>query len=127
MCCHGCQAVANAIVASGNERFYKHRTAPSPTGAELLPDFIQQTRVYDHPEVQKTFVRDAGDNLREAALILEGITCAACVWLNEPALRRLRRRRRTGAARDTGRGERGGQLHDPPGARPLGRQPHQAQ
>jgi Cu2+-exporting ATPase len=83
MCCHGCQAVANAIVAAGHADFYRHRTAPSPTGIELLPDFIQQTRVYDHPDVQKTFVRDAGDNLREAALILEGITCAACIWLNE--------------------------------------------
>ncbi len=89
MCCHGCQAVANAIVAAGHTDFYRHRTAPSPTGSELLPDFIQQTRVYDHPEVQKTFVRDAGDNLREAALILEGITCAACVWLNERHVARL--------------------------------------
>jgi Cu2+-exporting ATPase len=89
MCCHGCQAVANAIVAAGHADFYRHRTAPSPTGVELLPDFIQQTRVYDHPEVQKTFVRDAGENLREAALILEGITCAACVWLNERHVARL--------------------------------------
>jgi Cu2+-exporting ATPase len=89
MCCHGCQAVANAIVAAGHADFYRHRTAPSPTGTELLPDFIQQTRVYDHPEVQKTFVRDAGDRLREAALILEGITCAACVWLNERHVARL--------------------------------------
>ncbi|MDX2458124.1 MAG: cation-translocating P-type ATPase, partial [Gammaproteobacteria bacterium] len=30
-----------------------------------------------------TFVRTAGEHQREAALILEGITCAACVWLNE--------------------------------------------
>ena len=83
MCCHGCQAVARAIVDSGNVDFYRHRTAPSPTGAELLPDFIRQTQVYDHPEIQKTFVRTAGEHQREAALILEGITCAACVWLNE--------------------------------------------
>jgi Cu2+-exporting ATPase len=89
MCCHGCQAVASAIVAAGHAEFYRHRTAPSPTGVELLPDFIQQTRVYDHPEVQKTFVRDAGNQLREAALILEGITCAACVWLNEQHVARL--------------------------------------
>jgi len=89
MCCAGCQAVANAIVAAGHADFYRHRTAPAPTGAELLPDFIQQTRVYDHPEVQKTFVREAGDQLREAALILEGITCAACVWLNERHVSRL--------------------------------------
>jgi Cu2+-exporting ATPase len=83
MCCYGCQAVAQAIVDSGNTDFYRHRTAPSPTGQELLPDFIRQTQVYDHPEIQKTFVRTTGEHQREAALILEGITCAACVWLNE--------------------------------------------
>jgi len=83
MCCHGCQAVARAIVASGNDDFYRHRTAPTATGQELLPDFIRQTQVYDHPEIQKTFVRSRGEHQREAALILEGITCAACIWLNE--------------------------------------------
>jgi Cu2+-exporting ATPase len=83
MCCYGCQAVAQAIVDSGNVDFYRHRTAPSPKGEELLPDFIRQTRVYDHPEIQKTFVRTTAEHQREASLILEGITCAACVWLNE--------------------------------------------
>ena len=83
MCCYGCQAVAKAIVDSGNVDFYRHRTAPSPTGQPLLPDFIRQTQVYDHPDIQKAFVRRAGEHQREAALILEGITCAACVWLNE--------------------------------------------
>jgi len=83
MCCYGCQAVAQAIVDSGNADFYRHRTATSPTGQALLPDFIRQTRVYDHPEIQKTFVRTRGEHRREAALILEGIVCAACVWLNE--------------------------------------------
>jgi Cu2+-exporting ATPase len=42
--------------------------------------------------VQKNFVRradgPAGEHEQEAALILEGITCAACVWLNEAHVRR---------------------------------------
>lgn len=83
MCCHGCQAVARAIVDAGHSGFYRHRTAPSVTGEELVPDFLRQMQVYDHPEVQKTFVRTAGEQEREASLILEGITCAACIWLNE--------------------------------------------
>jgi len=83
MCCHGCQAVARAIIDAGHSDFYRHRTAPSATGTELVPEFLRQTQVYDHPEVQKSFVRDAGDHQREASLILEGITCAACIWLNE--------------------------------------------
>ncbi len=89
MCCHGCQAVARAIVDAGHSDFYRHRTAPAPTGKELVPEFIQQTQVYDHPEIQKTFVRHSGDHEHEAALILEGISCAACAWLNERHLSRL--------------------------------------
>ena len=83
MCCHGCKAVAQAIIDSGNADFYRHRTETTPTGQALLPDFIRQTRVYDHPEIQKTFVRSTGEHQQEAALILDGIVCAACVWLNE--------------------------------------------
>ncbi|MGB5606300.1 MAG: heavy metal translocating P-type ATPase metal-binding domain-containing protein, partial [Gammaproteobacteria bacterium] len=56
MCCYGCQAVAQAIMAAGHGDFYRYRTDSAPTGRELVPDFIEQTRVYDHPQVQKTFV-----------------------------------------------------------------------
>ncbi len=89
MCCHGCQAVAQAIVDAGHSDFYRHRTHASPTGTELVPEFIRQTRVYDHPVIQRTFVRDTGPHEHEAALILEGIACAACVWLNERHISRL--------------------------------------
>jgi Cu2+-exporting ATPase len=89
MCCYGCQAVARAIVAAGHADFYRYRTGSAPTGRELVPDFIEQTRVYDHPDVQKSFVRVEHGNLREAALIMEGITCAACIWLNERHIAQL--------------------------------------
>ncbi len=79
MCCHGCQAVAEAIINSGLQDFYKHRTSNAPTGQDLIPDVL----VYDNPKIQKRFVRYEGEHVREAALILEGITCAACIWLNE--------------------------------------------
>jgi P-type Cu2+ transporter len=89
MCCYGCQAVARAIITAGHADFYRYRTGNAPTGRELIPDFIEQTRVYDHPDVQKSFVRVEDGNLREAALIMEGITCAACVWLNERHIAQL--------------------------------------
>ncbi len=83
MCCHGCQAVAEAIVAAGHENFYRVRTEVSPTAADLLPDFLRDSEIYDVPEIQNQFIRSPGGDLREASLMLEGITCAACVWLNE--------------------------------------------
>lgn len=83
MCCHGCEAVAEAIVAAGLTDFYRHRTAPSRRPEDLIPEPLRGLALYDRPDLQKSFVRAEGEHVREAALILEGIVCAACVWLNE--------------------------------------------
>ncbi|MDO8347763.1 MAG: heavy metal translocating P-type ATPase [Rugosibacter sp.] len=88
MCCTGCQAVAEAIVSSGLTEYYRHRDALPESPREALPAALRELGLFDHPDVQKSFVRAAGEHEREAALILEGITCAACVWLNETHLRR---------------------------------------
>ncbi|MDM8569797.1 heavy metal translocating P-type ATPase metal-binding domain-containing protein, partial [Thiotrichales bacterium HSG1] len=85
MCCFGCQAVAQAIIDADLHDFYKYRT----TVNEPIPKVLQKFTVYDNPAIQKTFVRTEGKSVKEAALILEGITCAACIWLNERHLRTL--------------------------------------
>ncbi len=89
MCCHGCLAVAQAIVGNGLDDYYRYRTEMPKTGEDLVPDELQQLALYDHPEVQKSFVHEAGPHLKQASLILEGITCAACIWLNERHLKQL--------------------------------------
>ncbi|RLJ63581.1 heavy metal translocating P-type ATPase [Sulfurisoma sediminicola] len=88
MCCAGCQAVAQAIVANRLADYYRHRDALPESPREALPLELQELGLFDHPEVQKNFVRPVGEHEREAALILEGITCAACVWLNEAHIAR---------------------------------------
>jgi Cu2+-exporting ATPase len=92
MCCAGCQAVALAIVANGLADYYRHRDAMPESPREALPQIVADFALFDHPDVQKNFVRraegPAGEHEQEAALILEGITCAACVWLNESHVRR---------------------------------------
>lgn len=87
-CCTGCQAVAEAIVANNLTDFYKFRTDVSTKPEELVPEALRQLQIYDEPELQKSFVQSKGD-LREAALIMEGIVCAACVWLNEHHVRQV--------------------------------------
>ncbi|HUW28728.1 MAG TPA: heavy metal translocating P-type ATPase [Sulfuriferula sp.] len=89
MCCLGCQAVAQAIVDNGLSEYYKNRTALPGQGHEVLPDELKKLALYDHPDIQRSFVIDSDEHLREAVLILEGITCAACVWLNERHLKQL--------------------------------------
>ncbi len=88
MCCGGCQAVAQAIVANNLTDYYRHRDAMPESPREAIPQALQELGLFDHPEVQKNFVRPVGEHEREAALILEGITCAACVWLNEAHIAR---------------------------------------
>ena len=89
MCCAGCQAVAQAIVDTGMESYYQYRTEAAPTGKELVPEFLNQIKSYDIPAVQDRFVREGEGKIREVSLILEGITCAACIWLNERYLSSL--------------------------------------
>lgn len=89
MCCPGCEAVATSIVSAGLTDFYRYRTGPSRTAQELVPEALRQLDLYDRPEIQQAFVQVDPQNLREASLILEGIVCAACVWLNERHVSRL--------------------------------------
>ncbi|HRP25672.1 heavy metal translocating P-type ATPase [Thauera sp.] len=89
MCCIGCEAVAQSIVDNGLVDYYRHRDAMPESRREAMPVELQELGLFDHPDFQKSFVRAVGEHEREAALILEGITCAACVWLNENHVARL--------------------------------------
>ncbi|MEF8719701.1 MAG: heavy metal translocating P-type ATPase [Candidatus Accumulibacter necessarius] len=93
MCCGGCQAVAQAIVDHGLSDYYRNRDALPNAPREAMPAIVEDLQLYDHADFQKSFVRLLGDDPdrseREASLILEGITCSACIWLNEQHLSRL--------------------------------------
>ncbi len=90
MCCAGCEAVAHAIIDSGNTSYYRFREQKSETGRELVPEFLDQIRVYDHPTVQQQFVHsEGGGDIKQVSLIIEGIVCAACIWLNEQYLKQI--------------------------------------
>ena len=93
MCCIGCESVAKAIVENNLESFYAFRTNKSSKVEDLVPEELRQLNIYDDDELQKSFVRksidDDGAAIREASLILEGIVCAACVWLNENHVKQL--------------------------------------
>ncbi|MDH5579304.1 MAG: heavy metal translocating P-type ATPase metal-binding domain-containing protein, partial [Betaproteobacteria bacterium] len=83
-CCAGCEAVARAIAAAGFEKYYEARSA---TG--VRPEALPPPAIYDDPAAQREFVAAPLEHVREATLILDRIRCAACLWLNEQALRRV--------------------------------------
>ena len=64
--------------------YYVHRTAlpvtPQQIEAELAQlglDVATSRKVYDLPDIQQSFVRVEDEHIREAALMLENIVCAA--------------------------------------------------
>lgn len=88
LCCPGCKAVADAIVANGLEDYYKFRTEPAMQGDTSITDTLNKLSVYDEPALQDEFVFDEGRH-KQIQLTLEGITCAACGWLIEKQLSHL--------------------------------------
>lgn len=85
-CCFGCQSVCEAIYAAGMEGFYQR----TPEGAllEPPPPPPEDAELFDLEEIQAEFVHGKGQE-REIHLLVEGIHCAACVWLIEHTLNRL--------------------------------------
>ena len=85
-CCTGCKSVCEAIYAAGLEGFYQR----TPEGEVLgpPPEPPRELALYDIDEVQEEFVGTLGEN-REINLLVEGIHCAACVWLIENSLQSM--------------------------------------
>ncbi len=81
-CCTGCQGVYNLLNAQGLESFYEKSKAQKLT--PVSKEF-EESSSFDKPGFLEEFAKKDGE-LLEIALILEGIHCAACVWLNEKVL-----------------------------------------
>lgn len=89
MCCYGCKAVAQQIIDFGLSDYYRHRTKLPQKPDELVPDDLKSLNVFNNPQVQTEFVSVNDDSSKEAKLIIEGISCPACVWLIESRLSSL--------------------------------------
>jgi Cu2+-exporting ATPase len=93
MCCIGCQAVAQTIVDNDLTQYYKVRTEPAQKGQSLIPETLQKNKLLDEAVLQSEFVfhsQEGNDNVSEAILTVDGISCAACAWLIEMQLTKLK-------------------------------------
>jgi Cu2+-exporting ATPase len=78
-CCGGCRAVHEAIRACGLGRYYELRDRAAPT-AGAAPGRYE---TMDDPAFAARHVDAVDDGRRRIDLYLDGIHCAACVWLIE--------------------------------------------
>jgi P-type Cu+ transporter len=85
-CCKGCQGVFHLLSDSGLEGFYEK--AGNTRLAPPLKQFEDATN-FNAPAFYDKFIKVNSDGLNEVSLIIEGIHCSACVWLNEKALQKM--------------------------------------
>ena len=89
MCCPGCKAVTETILASGMSRYYQQRTDTGQQGQTVNASLTEKALIYDRPDIQQSFVETLPQEQLQANLLIDGITCAACVWLLESHLSSL--------------------------------------
>lgn len=88
-CCHACLAIYRMIQDEGLGEFYRKRDW-QVTG---IPKSLRATgdtdtdASSDVDEALATFIRGEGV-VKEADLMIDGIRCASCIWLNEKVLER---------------------------------------
>jgi len=85
-CCNGCQGVFKLLSDEGFNSFYD-KTANVKLSPPL--DKFEDSSTFDNESFRDAFVNINSDGFNEVALIIQGIHCSACVWLNEKALHRM--------------------------------------
>jgi len=82
-CCKGCQGVYHLLNAEGLDTFY------DKLGDTKLQPATQEKsdlEKFDLEGFKNKYIKVDEDGLYEIHLIIEGIHCSACVWLNEKVL-----------------------------------------
>jgi len=82
-CCKGCQGVYHLLNAEGLDSFYAKVGDTPLHPATLQSDDLEK---FDLEGFKNKYITTDEDGLYEINLIIEGIHCSACIWLNEKVL-----------------------------------------
>jgi len=83
-CCHACDTAYHAICGSGLGQYYEYRRADASRAASRPATSTQgKYEEFDDPSFAALYCTPRADGLSSVTLVLEGLHCAACVWLLE--------------------------------------------
>jgi len=85
-CCNGCQGVFHLLSDEGYDNFYI-----KAGNTKLTPptEQYEDSKNFNSPAFYDRFVKTNSEGFNQVSLIIEGIHCSACVWLNEKALHNM--------------------------------------
>jgi len=85
-CCKGCQGVYHLLKEEGLDTFYDKLGNQTLEPADKARQKKEDLERFDLEGFHKKYVRTTPEGFNEIHLIIEGIHCSACVWLNEKVL-----------------------------------------
>ena len=82
-CCNGCQGVYHLLKDDGLDSFYEKMG-----NSTIAPPIESDDNVenFDLESFKQRYIKGTEDGFSKVDLVIEGIHCAACVWLNEKIL-----------------------------------------
>ncbi len=82
-CCNGCQGVYHLLKDDGLESFYEKMG-----NATIAPPLESDDNAdnFDLESFKERYIKRTSEGFSKVDLVIEGIHCAACVWLNEKIL-----------------------------------------
>ena len=82
-CCNGCQGVYHLLKEDGLDSFYD-KMGNSKIAPPLAVD--NDSSSFDMESFKERYIKSTPDGFSSVDLVMEGIHCAACIWLNEKVL-----------------------------------------
>jgi len=82
-CCQGCGTVYAAITAGGLDKYYALRERLGAGERRRARVSGSSFEAFENEAFTRAYCREEADGTRSVELYLEGVHCAACVWLVE--------------------------------------------
>ncbi len=82
-CCNGCQGVYHLLKDDGLDSFYE-KMGNSKIAPPLQVE--SDSSSFDMESFKQRYIKTTADGFSSVDLVIEGIHCAACIWLNEKVL-----------------------------------------
>ncbi len=82
-CCKGCQGVYHLLKDDGLDNFYE-KVGKNTLNKPLAVG--EDSSNFDMESFAQRYIKSTQDGFSRVDLIIEGIHCAACIWLNEKVL-----------------------------------------